>query len=116
MKTREPGSSVSVVSDYGLDDRAFEVRSPGRGKGCNMDVNSQANFMIQVTRMKRNPLVYLKRRKNHMQETKPRYNRLLGYDKTIFRQFSFYNVVKLKKKTSTSRLLTLDFKNYQPKH
>jgi hypothetical protein len=24
----EPGSSVSIVSDYGLDDRAIEVRSP----------------------------------------------------------------------------------------
>jgi hypothetical protein len=24
----EPGSSVSTVSDYGLDDRAIEVRSP----------------------------------------------------------------------------------------
>jgi hypothetical protein len=25
---REPGSSVSIVSGYGLDDRAIEVRSP----------------------------------------------------------------------------------------
>jgi hypothetical protein len=25
---KEPGSSVSIVSDYGLDDRAIEVRSP----------------------------------------------------------------------------------------
>jgi hypothetical protein len=25
---REPGSSVSIVSDYGLDDRVIEVRSP----------------------------------------------------------------------------------------
>jgi hypothetical protein len=24
----EPGSSVSIVSDYGLDDRAIGVRSP----------------------------------------------------------------------------------------
>jgi hypothetical protein len=29
----EPGSSVSVVSDYGLDDRAIEVRSPAEAKG-----------------------------------------------------------------------------------
>jgi hypothetical protein len=26
--TRSRGSSVSIVSDYGLDDRAIEVRSP----------------------------------------------------------------------------------------
>jgi hypothetical protein len=30
---REPGSSVSVVSGYGLDDRAIEVRSPAEAKG-----------------------------------------------------------------------------------
>jgi hypothetical protein len=29
---REPGSSVSVVSDYGLDDRAIEIRSPAEAK------------------------------------------------------------------------------------
>jgi hypothetical protein len=29
----EPGSSVSVVSDYGLDDRAIEVRSPADANG-----------------------------------------------------------------------------------
>jgi hypothetical protein len=28
----EPGSSVSVVSGYGLDDRAIEVRSPAEAK------------------------------------------------------------------------------------
>jgi hypothetical protein len=28
----EPGSSVSTVSDYGLDDRAIDVRSPAEGK------------------------------------------------------------------------------------
>jgi hypothetical protein len=28
----EPGSSVSIVSSYGLDDRAIEVRSPQRRK------------------------------------------------------------------------------------
>jgi hypothetical protein len=28
----EPGSSGSVVSDYGLDDRAIEVRSPAEAK------------------------------------------------------------------------------------
>jgi hypothetical protein len=28
----EPGSSVSIVSDYGLDDRAIEVRSPAEAK------------------------------------------------------------------------------------
>jgi hypothetical protein len=30
---RKPGSSVSIVSDYGLDDRAIEVRSPAEAKG-----------------------------------------------------------------------------------
>jgi hypothetical protein len=29
---REPGSSVSIVSGYGLDDRAIEVRSPAEGR------------------------------------------------------------------------------------
>jgi hypothetical protein len=29
----EPGSSVSIVSGYGLDDRAIEVRSPAEKKG-----------------------------------------------------------------------------------
>jgi hypothetical protein len=29
---REPGSSGSIVSDYGLDDRAIEVRSPAGAK------------------------------------------------------------------------------------
>jgi hypothetical protein len=28
----EPGSSVSIVSGYGLDDRAIEVRSPAEAK------------------------------------------------------------------------------------
>jgi hypothetical protein len=28
----EPGSSVSIVSGYGLDDRTIEVRSPARAK------------------------------------------------------------------------------------
>jgi hypothetical protein len=29
----ESGSSVSIVSGYGLDDRAIEVRSPAEAKG-----------------------------------------------------------------------------------
>jgi hypothetical protein len=29
---KEPGSSVSIVSDYGLDDRAIGVRSPAGAK------------------------------------------------------------------------------------
>jgi hypothetical protein len=29
----EPGSSVSIVSGYGLDDRTIEVRSPAEAKG-----------------------------------------------------------------------------------
>jgi hypothetical protein len=32
-KCCEPGSSVSIMSDYGLDDRAIEVRSPAEVKG-----------------------------------------------------------------------------------
>jgi hypothetical protein len=28
LQNTEPGSSVSIVSDYGLDDRAIGVRSP----------------------------------------------------------------------------------------
>jgi hypothetical protein len=31
-KRGEPGSSVSIVSDYGLDDRAIEVRYPAEAK------------------------------------------------------------------------------------
>jgi hypothetical protein len=30
--TQEPGSSVSIVSDYGLDARAIEVRSPAEAR------------------------------------------------------------------------------------
>jgi hypothetical protein len=29
----EPGSSVSIVSGYGLNDRGIEVRSPAEEKG-----------------------------------------------------------------------------------
>jgi hypothetical protein len=29
----EPGSSVSIASGYGLDDRAIEVRSPAKVEG-----------------------------------------------------------------------------------
>jgi hypothetical protein len=32
-KYGEPGSSVSVVSGYRLDDRTIEVRSPAEAKG-----------------------------------------------------------------------------------
>jgi hypothetical protein len=32
LKWEEPGSSVSIVSDYGLDDRAIGVRSLARAK------------------------------------------------------------------------------------
>jgi hypothetical protein len=31
--TTEPDSSGSIVSDYGLDDRAIGVRSPAEAKG-----------------------------------------------------------------------------------
>jgi hypothetical protein len=29
----EPGNSVSIMSDYGLDDKVIEVRSPAEAKG-----------------------------------------------------------------------------------
>jgi hypothetical protein len=32
-KMGEPGSSVSIMYGYGLDDRAIEVRSPAEAKG-----------------------------------------------------------------------------------
>jgi hypothetical protein len=34
----EPGSSVSIVSGYGLDDRAIEVRSPAGEKDFSCDL------------------------------------------------------------------------------
>jgi hypothetical protein len=33
MLTCKPGSSVSIVSSYGLDDRTIDVRSPAEAKG-----------------------------------------------------------------------------------
>jgi hypothetical protein len=38
----EPGSSVSIVSDYGLDDRAIGVRSPAGAKdfSCNLCIQT----------------------------------------------------------------------------
>jgi hypothetical protein len=32
-EAQEPGSSVSIVSSYGLDDLAIEDRSPAEAKG-----------------------------------------------------------------------------------
>jgi hypothetical protein len=32
LNTLEPGSSASIVSDYGPDDRAIKVRSPAEAK------------------------------------------------------------------------------------
>jgi hypothetical protein len=32
----EPGSSVNIVSGYGLDDRSIEVRSPAEAKGFSL--------------------------------------------------------------------------------
>jgi hypothetical protein len=39
---REPGSSGNIVSGYGLDDRAIEVRSPAEAKGfsCSLCVQT----------------------------------------------------------------------------
>jgi hypothetical protein len=36
------GSSVSIVSDYGLDDRTIKVRSPAEAKGFS------SNFWVQT--------------------------------------------------------------------
>jgi hypothetical protein len=33
LQLEEPCSSVSIVSDYGLDDREMEVRSPAGARG-----------------------------------------------------------------------------------
>jgi hypothetical protein len=33
INSSEPSSSVSIVSGYGLDDRAIEIRSPAGAKG-----------------------------------------------------------------------------------
>jgi hypothetical protein len=38
----EPGSSVSIVSDYGLDDRAIGIRSPAGAK------DFSSNFCVQT--------------------------------------------------------------------
>jgi hypothetical protein len=42
FKEQEPGSSVSIVSGYGLDDRAIEVRSPTGAKNfsCSLCVQT----------------------------------------------------------------------------
>jgi hypothetical protein len=39
---KDPGSSVSIVSGYGLDDRAIEVRSPAEAK------DSSSNLCVQT--------------------------------------------------------------------
>jgi hypothetical protein len=33
LKDDKPGGSVSIMSAYGLDERAIEVRSPAEAKG-----------------------------------------------------------------------------------
>jgi hypothetical protein len=38
----EPGSSVSIVSGYGLDDRAIQVRSPAEAK------DFSSNFRVRT--------------------------------------------------------------------
>jgi hypothetical protein len=40
--TGEPGSSVSIVSDYGLDERAIQVRSPAKAKDFSFSLCVQA--------------------------------------------------------------------------
>jgi hypothetical protein len=44
IRYQEPGSSVNIVSDYGLDDRAIEVRSPAEAKGfsCSLSVQTSS--------------------------------------------------------------------------
>jgi hypothetical protein len=41
-----------------------------------------------------------------------KHNQLLGYDKTICRQFPVFNSVTKREKINISQLLTLDFKNF----
>jgi hypothetical protein len=41
--SKEPGSSVSIVSDYGLDDRAIAVRSPAGAKDFSSDLCVQTS-------------------------------------------------------------------------
>jgi hypothetical protein len=42
MFYEEPGSSGSIVSGYGLDDRAIDVRSPAEAKDFSSDLCVQA--------------------------------------------------------------------------
>jgi hypothetical protein len=44
---REQGSSVSIVSGYGLDDRAIEVRTPAEAKGCFL--TSMSRLVLRYT-------------------------------------------------------------------
>jgi hypothetical protein len=41
--SKEPGSSVSMVSDYGLEDRAIAVRSPAGTKDFSSDLCVQTS-------------------------------------------------------------------------
>jgi hypothetical protein len=41
VHVQEPGSSVSIVSDYGLDDRAIGVRSPAGVKNFSSNLCAQ---------------------------------------------------------------------------
>jgi hypothetical protein len=41
---KELGSSVSIVSDYGLDDRAIEVRSPAGAKDFSSILCAQTGY------------------------------------------------------------------------
>jgi hypothetical protein len=49
----EPGSLVSIVSRYGLDDRAIEVRSPAGAKGisCSLCVHNDSGAHPASCRM-----------------------------------------------------------------
>jgi hypothetical protein len=42
----ETGSSVSIVSDYGLEHRAIEFRSPARAKDFSSNVCVQTGFGV----------------------------------------------------------------------
>jgi hypothetical protein len=45
--SQEPGSSGSIVSDYGLDDRAIEVRSPAGAKDFSSNLCVQTGSGVQ---------------------------------------------------------------------
>jgi hypothetical protein len=42
---KEHGSSISIVSGYGLDDRAIDVRSPAEARDFSYSLSVQTSFV-----------------------------------------------------------------------